>query len=71
MGQRIILAFKGYYRKLLVMHMLNQIEEKEKYDPIKKKTSYFIHRRGVEKSQFTSIYAAFIEEEGSADENDI
>ena len=39
MDQGIIAAFKCYYRKLIVLDMLNQIEEKEKYEQIKTKQS--------------------------------
>jgi hypothetical protein len=39
MDQGIIAAFKCYYRQLLVLDMLNQIEEKEKHEQIKTKQS--------------------------------
>jgi hypothetical protein len=39
MDQGIIDAFKCYYRKLLVLDMLNQKEEKEKHEQIKTKQS--------------------------------
>ena len=39
MDQGIIAAFKCYYRKLIVLDMLNQIEEKDKLEQIKTKQS--------------------------------
>jgi hypothetical protein len=46
MDRSIIAAFKFYYRKLIILGMLNQFEEKEKYEQIKTKQSilfiYFI-----------------------------
>ena len=39
MDQGIIAAFKCHYRKLVVLDMLNQIEEKEKHEQIKTKQS--------------------------------
>ena len=53
------------------MHMLNQIEEKEKYYLIKAKQAILFIVEAMAKSQFTSFYTACIEEEGSADKNDL
>jgi hypothetical protein len=39
MDQGIIAAFKCYYRKLIVLDMLYQIEEKDKHEQIKTKQS--------------------------------
>ncbi len=39
MDQGIIAAFKCYYTKLIILDMLNQIEEKEKYEQIITKQS--------------------------------
>ena len=39
MDQGIIAAFKFYYRKLIILGMLNRIEEKKKYEQIKTKQS--------------------------------
>jgi hypothetical protein len=43
----IITAFKFYYRKLIILGTLNQVEEKEKYEQIKTKQSILFMRRGV------------------------
>ncbi len=44
----------------------------EKYDPIKIKQAILFIVEAWQKSQFTSIYTAYIEEEeGSADENNL
>ena len=47
MDQSIIAAFKCYYRKLIVLDMLYQIEEKDKHEQIKNKAINFIHFGGV------------------------
>jgi hypothetical protein len=59
MDQGIIAAFKFYYRKLIILDMLNQIEEKEKYEQIKtKKSILFIYeaRRKVSEEKIKNCW---------------
>ena len=54
MDQGVIAAFKFYYRKLIILDMLNQIAEKEKYEQIKTKQSIlFIYEASHKVSEET------------------
>jgi hypothetical protein len=54
MDQGVIAAFKFYYRKLIILDMLNQIAEKEKYEKIKTKQSIlFIYEASHKVSEKT------------------
>ncbi len=56
MDQGIIAAFKCYYRQLLVLDMLNQIEEKEKHEQIKTKQSIIFISEAWRKVSETITY---------------
>ena len=49
--RKIICTFKCYYKKYLVQLMLEQIEEKEKFNPIKIKQA-IVSSRGVDNNDF-------------------
>ncbi len=55
MDQDVIAAFKFYYRKLIILDMLNQIAEKEKYEQIKTKQSilFILSSQGIKSNDFS------------------